>query len=181
MLQRKRFCKLSNLKEKGDAGHFEIEEGKKLQTQILYVLRTLESETVYKNRDEFTKVLKDALKQAGITIGAPVLKAILAGLSEKDETADICMKNKTDIEPDTDLRDTENVPLKENIHDYFAREVLPHVPDAWIDETKTKIGYEIPFTRQFYKYTALRSSTEIMDEIRALEAEIVEQLKKVME
>lgn len=109
------------------------------------------------------------------------MKAILAGLSEKDETADICMKNKTDIEPDTDLRDTENVPLKENIHDYFAREVLPHVPDAWIDETKTKIGYEIPFTRQFYKYTALRSSTEIMDEIRALEAEIVEQLKKVME
>lgn len=48
------------------------------------------------------------------------------------------MKNKTDIEPDTDLRDTENVPLKENIHDYFAREVLPHVPDAWIDETKQK-------------------------------------------
>ncbi|BBP92323.1 hypothetical protein BsIDN1_59410 [Bacillus safensis] len=89
-------------------------------------------------------------------------------------------EKKTDIEPDTDLRDTENVPLKENIHDYFAREVLPHVPDAWIDESKTKIGYEIPFTRHFYKYTALRSSTEIMDEIRALEAEIAEQLKKVL-
>ena len=90
------------------------------------------------------------------------------------------MKNKTEMEPDTDLRDTENVPLKENIHEYFEREVLPHVPDAWIDETKTKIGYEIPFTRQFYKYTALRSSTEIMEEIRALEAEISDQLKKVM-
>lgn len=90
------------------------------------------------------------------------------------------MKNKTDIEPDTDLRDTENVPLKENIDEYFAREVLPHVPDAWIDESKTKIGYEIPFTRQFYKYTALRSSTEIMNEIRALEIEIAEQLKRVL-
>lgn len=120
------------------------------------------------------------MKQAGITIGAPVLKAILTGLSEKDETADVCMKNKTEIEPDTDLRDTENVPLKENIHDYFALEVLPHLPDAWIDETKTKIGYEVPFTRQFYKYTALRSSAEIMDEIRALEVEITEQLKKVI-
>lgn len=173
------FVSLSTSKKKGDAGHFEIEEGKKLQAQILYVLRTLTSDTLYKNRDEFMKVLKIAFKEADITIGAPVLKSILVGLSKKDETADVCMKNKTDIEPDTDLRDTENVPLKENIEDYFAREVLPHVPDAWIDASKTKIGYEIPFTRQFYKYTALRSSTEIMDEIRALEVEIAEQLKKV--
>jgi type I restriction-modification system DNA methylase subunit len=60
--------------------------------------------------------------------------------------------NESDPEPDTDLRDTENVPLSEDIHEYFAREVLPHVPDAWIDESKTKIGYEIPFTRHFYKY-----------------------------
>lgn len=143
-------------------------------------MRTLESDEVYKNREAFTKVLKDALAEATIKLGAPVLKAILNGLSEKDETADVCMKNKKDIEPDTDLRDTESVPLKENIEEYFAREVLPHVPDAWIDHSKTKIGYEIPFTRQFYKYTALRNSAEIMDEIRALEVEIAEQLKKVM-
>ncbi|WP_079524387.1 type I restriction-modification system subunit M [Solibacillus isronensis] len=180
VVEEKGFANLATTKKKGDAGHFEIEEGKKLQTQILYVLRTLASDTFYKNRDEFTKLVKTAFKEADITIGAPVLKAILVGLSEKDETADVCMKNKTDIEPDTDLRDTENVPLSEGIHDYFAREVLPHVPDAWIDETKTKIGYEIPFTRQFYKYTTLRSSAEIMDEIRALEVEIAEQLKKVM-
>ncbi len=178
--EEKGFVNLATSKKKGDAGHFEVEEGKKLQTQILYVLRTLESDKVYKNRDEFTKVLKAAFKEADIKVGAPVLKAILAGLSEKDETADVCMKNKTEIEPDSDLRDTEIVPLKEKIEDYFAREVLPHVPDAWIDESKTKIGYEIPFTRQFYKYTALRSSAEIMDEIRALEAEIAEQLGRVL-
>ena len=178
--EEKGFVNLAISKKKGDAGHFEVEEGKKLQTQILYVLRTLESDKVYKNRDEFTKVLKAAFKEADIKIGAPILKAILAGLAEKDETADVCMKNKTEIESDSDLRDTEIVPLKENIEDYFAREVLPHVPDAWIDETKSKIGYEIPFTRQFYKYTALRSSTEIMDEIRALEMDIAEQLKKVI-
>lgn len=180
VVEEKGFANLATSKKKGDAGHAEIEAGKELQAQIIEALRTLQSDELYKNREAFTKIVKDALKQAGVTVGAPVLKAILAGLSEKDETADVCMKNKTDIEPDADLRDTESVPLKENIEDYFAREVLPHVPDAWIDETKTKIGYEIPFTRQFYKYTALRSSAEIMDEIRALEVEIAEQLKKVM-
>lgn len=180
VVEEKGFANLATSKKKGDAAHFEIEEGKKLQAQILHVLRTLVSDEVYKNREAFTKVLKDALAAANIKLGAPVLKAILNGLSEKDETADVCMKNKKDIEPDTDLRDTESVPLKENIEDYFAREVLPHVPDAWIDHSKTKIGYEIPFTRQFYKYTALRSSAEIMDEIRALEVEIAEQLKKVL-
>lgn len=180
VVEEKGFVNLATSKKKGDAAHFEMEEGKKLQAQILYVLRTLESDEVYKNRETFTKILKDALAEATIKLGAPVLKAILNGLSEKDETADVCMKNKKDIEPDADLRDTESVPLKEDIEEYFAREVLPHVPDAWIDPSKTKIGYEIPFTRQFYKYTALRSSAEIMDEIRALEVEIAEQLKKVM-
>lgn len=180
VVEEKGFANLATSKKKVDAAHFEIEEGKKLQAQILHVLRTLESGEVYKNREVFTRVLKDALAEATIKLGAPVLKAILNGLSEKDETADVCMKNKKDIEPDTDLRDTESVPLKEDIEEYFAREVLPHVPDAWIDHSKTKIGYEIPFTRQFYKYTALRSSAEIMDEIRALEVEIAEQLKKVM-
>lgn len=181
VVEEKGFANLATSKKKGDAAHFEIEEGKKIQAQILHVLRTLESDEVYKNREVFTKILKDALAEANIKLGAPVLKAILNGLSEKDETADVCLKNKKDIEPDTDLRDTESVPLKENIEEYFAREVLPHVPDAWIDHSKTKIGYEIPFTRQFYKYTALRSSAEIMDEIRTLEVEIAEQLKKVFQ
>lgn len=178
--EEKGFKNLATSKKKGEAGQKEIEQGKKLQEEIIQVLRGLQSDTVYKNRETFTKMLKDELKKAGISVGVPVLKAILAGLSEKDETANVCMKNKNDIEPDPDLRDTENVPLKENIEEYFAREVLPHVPDAWIDESKTKIGYEIPFTRQFYKYTKLRSSSEIMEEIRELEAEIAEQLKKVL-
>lgn len=180
VVEEKSFVNLATSKKKGDAAHFEIEEGKNLQAQILHVLRTLESDEVYKDREVFTKIVKAALAKANIKIGAAVLKAILNGLSEKDDTADVCMKNKTDIEPDTDLRDTESVPLKEDIEEYFAREVLPHVPDAWIDYSKTKIGYEIPFTRQFYKYTVLRSSSEIMDEIRALEVKIAEQLKKVM-
>lgn len=181
VVEEKGFMNLATSKKKGDAAHFEIEEGKKKQAQILHVLRTLERKELYKNRETFLKMLRGAFKEAGITVGAPVFKAILAGLSEKDESADVCMKSKTEIEPDADLRDTENVPLKDNINKYFAREVLPHVPDAWVDESRTKIGYEIPFTRQFYQYTAVRSSAEIMEDVRKLEVEISEQLKKVME
>ncbi|KAA9022926.1 type I restriction-modification system subunit M [Niallia endozanthoxylica] len=179
--EQKAFENLAKSKKKGENGQAEIEAGKVLQAKIIEVLYNLKSEQLYKNRDEFTKLLKDAVKKADVTIGAPVLKAILAGLSEKDETADICMKNKTDAEPDTDLRDTENVPLKEGIYEYFEREVKPHVSDAWIDETKTKVGYEISFTRQFYKYTALRSSEEIMEEIKGLQELIFDQMKKVLD
>lgn len=81
---------------------------------------------------------------------------------------------------DASLRDTETVPLKEDIYAYFKREVLPHVPDAWIDESKTKIGYEIPFTRHFYKFTPLRDSAEIMAEIKALEEKIASNLLEVL-
>lgn len=179
--EQKAFENLAKSKKKGDNGLAEIEAGKAQQEKIIAALRGLESERLFKNREEFIKLLKDEFKKLDLAIGAPVLKAILAGLSEKDETADICMKNKADAEPDTDLRDTESVPLKEGIYEYFEREVKPHVSDAWIDESKTKVGYEIPFTRQFYKYTKLRSSDEIMAEIKELEASILEQLKKVME
>ena len=84
-------------------------------------------------------------------------------------------------QPDASLRDTENVPLTEDIQDYFTREVLPFAPDAWIDESKTKIGYEIPFTRYFYKYEAPRPSTEIMAEILELEKELDGSLKEIFE
>lgn len=174
------FINLAKSKKKGTAGLKEIEEGKKIQQQIIETLRTMDSTILYKNRDEFTKVLKKAFKDRDIKLDSALLKAILSALSEKDETADICVDSKDNPEPDPDLRDTENVPLKEDIHEYFEREVKPHVPDAWIDETKTKIGYEIPFTRHFYKYQPLRPSEEIMKEIIELEKSISEKLKKVM-
>lgn len=81
--------------------------------------------------------------------------------------------------PDPDLRDSENVPLNEDIDEYFVREVLPHVPDAWIDHDKTKIGYEIPFTRYFYVYTPPRSLAEIDAELQALESQIQKLLREV--
>jgi len=99
----------------------------------------------------------------------------------RDENGEIVTDKKGKPKADTALRDTEAVPLKENIRTYFKREVLPHVPDAWIDEAKTKIGYEIPFTRHFYRFTSLRSSKEIMDEIKSLEAKIVLGFAEVLE
>lgn len=87
---------------------------------------------------------------------------------QKDENGNTVLKAGKPV-PDTNLRDTENVPLKEDIKEYFKREVLPYAPDAWIDEKKTKVGYEIPFTRYFYKYVPPKPSEDIMAEIKELE------------
>ncbi|WP_077305738.1 type I restriction-modification system subunit M [Terribacillus halophilus] len=174
------FANLAKSKKKGEAGLEAIELGKQQQRAIVNALLAMKSDETYKNREEFTKKLKKKFKENDIKVGAPLFKAILAALSEKDDTADICVDSKGTPEPDADLRDTEIVPLKESIHDYFEREVKPHVPDAWVDESKTKVGYEIPFTRHFYEYTKLRSSEEIKEEIKELEESILEKLKKVM-
>lgn len=96
----------------------------------------------------------------------------------KDENGQPVLK-KGKPQPDTALRDTENVPLKEDIQTYFEREVLPFAPDAWIDEKKSKVGYEIPFTRYFYQYEAPKPSAEIMQEILAIEAELEGALAEV--
>ncbi|GAA3721362.1 class I SAM-dependent DNA methyltransferase [Salinicoccus jeotgali] len=181
LYEQKAFQNLAKSKKKGEGGLKKQEAGGEVQNAIIEVLQQLKEDTLYKNREVFTEKLKAAFADAGIDMKAPLLKALLAALAEKDETADICVKNKKgDVEADPDSRDTENVPLKEDIHDYFEREVLPHVPDAWIDEEKTKIGYEIPFTRHFYQYQELRPSNEIKTEIQELEESILEKLKQVM-
>lgn len=96
----------------------------------------------------------------------------------RDENREPILK-KGKPQPDTSLRDTENVPLTEDIDEYLKKEVLPYAPDAWIDEKKTKIGYEIPFTRYFYKYEKPEPSVEIMKEILELEKELEGSLKEV--
>ncbi|MBO6514870.1 MAG: hypothetical protein JJ974_12985, partial [Phycisphaerales bacterium] len=153
--------------------------GKALQDACLAAIGALDPDKLYKNRPAFTADLKAAAKARDLKLPAPVLKAILSALSERDETADKCLK-KGQPEPDTDLRDHENVPLKQDIHDYMAREVLPHVPDAWVDESKTKVGYEIPFTRHFFVYEPPRPLDVIEAEIRALESEIQGMLGEVL-
>ncbi|MFA5662103.1 MAG: hypothetical protein WC923_07365, partial [Bacteroidales bacterium] len=156
----------------------EIEAGKALQEKIRTALKDMD-DTLYQNREQFQKALKQALTKHKLSLPAALNKAILEALSERDESADICTDSKGRPEPDTELRDTENVPLKEDIEAYFQREVLPHVPDAWIDHSKTKIGYEIPLNRHFYVYTPPRPLEVIEAEMKALEREIAELLEGI--
>jgi type I restriction enzyme M protein len=123
--------------------------------------------------------LRGVERERDVRLTAAETKAIVAALGERDETAEICRDRHGEPEPDPDLRDTENVPLREDIHAYFEREVRPHVPDAWIDESKTKIGYEIPFNRHFYHYEPPRPLEVIEREIKELEGEILGLLKEV--
>lgn len=160
----------------------EIEEGIKRQQTIKDLLAGLSKKTkgrIFHERAEFLKEFKNISAQADPKLSAAETKIILEALSEKDETAAICRDSKGNPEPDADLRDTENVPLKENIDDYFRREVLPHVPDAWIDHSKTKVGYEIPLNRHFYRYEPPRSLEAIEADIKGLETEIITLLAEV--
>lgn len=134
------------------------------------------------DRDGFVNELRDALRKAGIIKpGSPLVKALWSTIGEHDDNAVICTDSKGNPEPDPALRDTENVPLNEDIEEYFDREVLPHVPDAWIDHDKTKIGYEIPFTRHFYRYIPPRDLHEIKADLQILVKDITEMLAEVGE
>lgn len=160
----------------------EIAAGIARQQAIKVTLGDLSKATaskLFKDRIAFLTELKVIDQKAGVRLSAPELKAVLDALSEKDETAEICRDAKSNPEADTDLRDTENVPLKEKIDAYFKREVLPHVPDAWIDHSKTKVGYEIPFNRHFYRYEAPRALEAITADVKALESEIVAMLAEI--
>jgi len=100
---------------------------------------------------------------------------------KKDENDKVVINKKGKIEPDKDLRDTENVPLNEDINEYFEKNVKPYYPEAWIDTDKTKIGYEIPFTRYFYKYIPPRKASDIFDEIKELEKDESKLMKELFE
>ena len=100
---------------------------------------------------------------------------------EKDENGTIVTDKKGNPKSDKELKDSENVPMKENIDDYFSREVLPYSPDSWYDKKKIKLGYEIPFTKYFYKYENLRASSEIAKDIFTLEKETDGLLKEIIE
>lgn len=146
------------------------------QQQTLHdAIATLDADTLYRNRDAFTQDLKAALKPLDFKLGAPQLKAVLNALSERDEEADICTDKHGNPEADSSLRDNENVPLNETVEDYFQREVIPHVPDAWIDQSKCDeqdgevgiVGYEIPFNRHFYVFQSPRPLEEIDADLKA--------------
>lgn len=180
------FQALSTSKKKGELATNEIEDGIALQNTILSVLETFDA-TLYKNREAFLKVFDTHFKNAELKLAPALKKAILAGLSERNEEADVCTDNKGNPEPDSELRDTENVPYEEDIYEYFKREVLPFAPDAWIDESKRddrdgklgRVGYEIPVTRHFYEYIPPRPLEEIEKDIEEVENELLTMLQKL--
>jgi type I restriction enzyme M protein len=165
------FLNLAKSKKKGKDGLKEIEEGEKLQKQILGVLESMDGSKIYNNRSKFVEVVEKKIEEMGLRIKAPIMNAVFNALSERDETADICLDKDGKPESDSELRDCENVPLAEDIDEYFKRGVLPYVPDAWMDRGKDKVGYEINLTKEFYKYKPLRSLDEIRKDILVLEKE----------
>jgi type I restriction enzyme M protein len=137
--------------------------------------------TVWWTKKEASAALLAAARSSGALwpSTASYQKAIWSAVSVSDPEGEVQKSKNGNPEPDSDLRDFENVPLNEDIGAYFAREVTPHVPDAWIDQSKTKVGYEIPFTRHFYVYAPPRPLAEIDAELRDLEAQIQKLLGEV--
>ena len=171
------FINLAKSKKRAGPQHdAEVAEGKARQELIRVLLEALAHETggqVMNDRDTFLDALSGVEQATGVRLAAPERKAVLAALSERDPDAVICRDRNGNPEPDTDLRDTETVPLNEAIDAYMEREVLPHVPDAWVDHSKTKLGYEIPLNRHFYVYEPPRPLDEIDADLHELESEII--------
>jgi type I restriction enzyme M protein len=177
------FTKLATSSKKNEKARLsEIEAGQRRQDEIRKVVAAFarrHGTKLYKDRKAFVGELREIDRTVDVRLTAPELKAILSALGERDETAEICRDRDGNAEPDADIRDTESIPLKESIAEYFKREVLPHVPDAWIDESKTKVGYEIPLNRHFYRYEPPRPLEVIEADIKTLEADILQLLKEV--
>lgn len=160
---------------------------KKEQEAIFTALAELK--TAYNDRTKFLEDLNSskALEKAKIKLSSAQEKMFVKVFGEQDDSAAVCRNAKGEIEPDSDLRDSENVPLNEDIESYFAREVLPHVPDAWIDREKKDekdgkvgiVGYEIPFNRHFYEYRPPRDLKEIDKDLDKVTKEILELLQEV--
>jgi type I restriction enzyme M protein len=190
--------------------------GQAAQAAILEVLDGMKpafnAGQIIKDRAVFEELLVATFAEAEITLDGPLRSALLApgSLGERDPSAEICRDKKGNPEPDSELRDTENVPfptgiavplpldyegkknkgkvdltallalVQDHCEAYLKAEVLPYRSDAWIDHSKIKVGYEIPFNRHFYEYEAPRPLEKIEREIEGLEKEIMAMLKEVV-
>ncbi|MEY8799536.1 N-6 DNA methylase [Leisingera sp. XS_AS12] len=164
--------------------------GKKMPgfSEILFSVLAENMGKVWMDREDFTADISEALKERGIKLPAAALKVLIAQFGETHEEAEICTDKDGNPEPDPKLRDHELVPLLEDWQTYFAREVEPFVPDAWVDTSYRdasdhevgRVGYEINFNRYFYQYVPPRPLAEIDAELKTLEAEIAGLLKEVV-
>ena len=189
------FANLVNPRIRGEAGERVRAEGRARQESIRTALRLM-PDTLHKDRKVFTAELAAVVRKAGIKLTAPLKKAILTALSERDPTAAVCLNRWGGPEPDPQLRDVERVPLPDgddpvddlgipaSVQDFFGREIKPHAPDAWIATAKRDqrdgrvglVGYEINFNRYFYRFRPPRPLGEIEADIRRIEGEMVAML-----
>ena len=180
------FANLAVSRKRGEARATDEESGRKRQAAIRAMLGSLPDE-LFLERAAFDDELSRAVGDAELKLAAPIRKAILSALSERNAEAEICRDRDGRPEPDPELRDTENVPLREDVESFFEREVKPHVPDAWIDTTRRDpqdgdvglVGYEINFNRYFYEYRPPRPLEEIEADIQQVEKEIVAMLQEM--
>ena len=180
------FANLAVSRKKGDARARDEAAGRKQQAAIRALLQSL-PDRQFLDRTIFDAELSRATRDAELKLAAPIRKAILSVLSERNDEAEICRDREGRPEPDPELRDTENVPLLEDIDSFFEREVKPHVPDAWIDTNRRDaqdgevglVGYEINFNRYFYEYRPPRPLEEIEADIQQVEHEIVAMLREM--
>lgn len=174
--------RISLLKE--DKAFLKLKPGEQEGVQILLEVFGEDGE-LYKNRDAFIKALDEYTEPAKLPV--TLKKAVLSTLSERDETADICVGKDDKPEADNTLKDSENVPWGTDVYEYFEKEVKPYVPDAWINESIVDhkdgevgvVGYEIPFTRFFYKYEPPRALEDIENDIESVENELLTLLKQL--
>ena len=181
-VSKERIERLKQEKSFQKLAHMKLKPKESNQDDVLKVLKKMPTK-LYKDYVEFSKDLRDSFAHANFKLSSSLQKTIENTLSEIDETAKEYYKKEGDEHPvpDSDLRDYENIPLKDDIDKYFEKEVNPYVSNAWIDDsTRDKVGYEIPFTRYFYKYKPLRPLNEIDAEIKLLQKEISEGLKELM-
>ncbi len=186
--EQKVFANLGSSKKtkNAQAKLLEEKEGKALRSAIKKAVRQI-GDKLFKNASVFEEELDRVLEKEGVRLDAPLRKAILEALSERDETADIVSASKIERLSDPELRDHEKVPFDEDINVYFKREVLPHVPDAWINEKVKdekdgkigKVGYEINFNKYFYQYKPPRQLEDIESDMNKLQAEILKFLGEV--
>lgn len=166
------FKKLAESKNKNPEEKItEEKEGKQKQQEIIESLKKI-GENKYTNYDDFEAKIKQALEKYEFKSG--MIKNIILKLSEYDETAEIVTDKKGNPKADSELKDTEKIPLKKDIDEYFQEEVTPYYPKAWMDRKKDKIGYEINFTQYFYTYTPPRPLEEIEKDIEKITQEIRE-------
>ena len=180
------FANLAVSRKKGDAKAKDEAAGRKQQAAIRTLLASLPDE-LFLDRTLFEAEFSQAARKAQIKLAAPIRKAVLSALAERNAEAEICRDREGRPEPDPELRDTENVPLREDVESFFEREVKPHVPDAWIDANRRDpqdgevglVGYEINFNRYFYEYRPPRPLEEIEADIQQVEKEILAMLREV--